>query len=310
MPDQFFDPELEALAHRAIERLCIGLSRDAPWLGAEAIAWMKNLSRSGRAEDYFLENRALLLLLPDELVKSIGAVSDDGFRSDIAYSTINGYYFVRLIDNVMDAPCAAESRLLPLLGFFHSQFQAAYSRHFAPESGFWEFFEATLARMAEATTQGAGMTEFTAGDFARIASAKFGGGKIPLAAACFRYNRHDLLGPWCAFYDVFAGWSQTVDDLLDWTGDAAAGTATYFLSEANRRKRDDESAAVWILREGLAWGYAESEVRMRQLHNMAKELRSESLTRYLAYREGQLASMWRQLRPQLVSLSRLAVVLE
>jgi hypothetical protein len=310
MPDQSFDPELEPLVRRAIGRLCDSLSRDAPWLGAEAISWMKNLSRSGRAEDYFLENRALLLLLPDELVKRICAVSDDGFRSDLVYSTINGYYFVRLIDNVMDAPNAAESRLLPLLGFFHSQFQTAYSPHFPPESGFWGFFQATVARMAEATTQAAGMTEFTAEDFTRISSAKFGGGKIPLAAACFRYNRPDLLGPWCAFYDVFAAWSQTVDDLLDWTGDAVAGTATYFLSEANRRKRHDESAAAWILREGLAWGYAESEMRMRQLHDMAKELRSQPLTRYLAYRQRQLASLWRELQPQLDSLSRLALVLE
>lgn len=310
MPDHSFDPDVEELAHRAIERSCRGLSREAPWLAAEAMAWMNSLTRSGRAEDYFLENRALLLLLPDELVKRIGAASDEGFRSDIAYSTINAYYSVRLIDNVMDARSAAESRLLPLAGFFHGQFQAAYFRHFPAESDFWGFFESTLARMAEATAQCAGMREFTAQDFARIASAKFSGGKIPLAAACFRYNRPDLLAPWCAFYDAFACWSQTVDDLVDWTDDSIAGTATYFLSEANRRKRNDESAAVWILREGFAWGYAESEMRMRQLYSMAKGLRSESLTRYLACREEQLASLWRQLQPQLAPLARLAVVLE
>jgi hypothetical protein len=310
MPDQLFDPELEDLAHRAIERLCRGLSRDAPWLAAEAIVWMNSLTRSGRAEDYFLEDRSLLLLLPDQLIQRICAASDDGFRSDLAYSTINAYYFVRLIDNVMDARCAAESRLLPLAGFFHSRFQGAYSRYFPPESGFWGFFESTWARMAEATTQAAGMTEFTADDFARISRAKFGGGKIPVAAACFRYNRPDLLGPWCAFYDLFACWSQTVDDLVDWMNDSSAGTATYFLSEANRRKRHDESAAVWILREGFAWGYAESEMRMRQLQSVAKELRSESLTRYLACREEQMASLWRRLQPQLAPLARLAVVLE
>jgi hypothetical protein len=308
MPHFSCDPDLRNITRGAIDRLHRGLSLHAPWLAAAAMEWMKRLSESGRPEDYFLGNRAPLLLLPDELARSVHASSDDRFRSDIAYSTIAGYYFVRLIDNVMDGRAAAETGLLPLLGFLHGQFQGVYMRYFPSGHAFWRFFESTWTAMAEATAQAASMTEFTAAEFARIVTAKFGGGKIPLAAVCLHYDRPASLDAWCEFYDAFACCSQMIDDVFDWAADSVAGTGTYFLSEAKRRRHDGESPAAWILREGLAWGYSESQRRLCGLREMAQRLPCDSLERYVEDRALQLRAVWEQLQPRLPAMSRLDLV--
>ena len=151
---------------------------------------------------------------------------------------------------------------------------------------------------------------FSVHDFLRLSAAKSGGVKIPLAAVCQFYGRPDLLQRWCLFFDAFAAWSQLLNDMFDWVGDYAQATTTWFLSEAGRRKGCDESVSLWILREGLEWGYAHAAGQMRELRDMAVGLENENLVRYLDYRQAQVAQLWKELHPQLPALARLALALE
>jgi hypothetical protein len=309
----FRDAELAEVVHGAIERLRVRLMRHAPRLAAEFTTWTEQLSLTGKAEDYYLHNRAVLLIVPRLLEKGcLGreADPDPEFQADLAYSTLSGYYFVRLLDNVTDRHGEMELRLLPLAGFLHGEFLRVYTRHFSPNSGFWEFFDSTWIAQADATVEASSLREWTAGDFERITTRKCGGGKIPVAAVCFRYDKLSLLSAWCALFDAFACWSQMADDLFDWVRDSAGGISTYFLSEAQRRKHRDESAARWVLREGLSWGYAQVEQHMRHTWALAEEVGGDTLLCYLAFLREQIAGLWSQIESQLAPLERLATVLD
>jgi hypothetical protein len=305
-----FDSEVLELADRAVNRMRGRLSRLAPSLADEADTWTRELSRTGEARDYFCGGRSVLLLLPRFLQEACRKAPEPAFESDLAYSTINAYYFVRLIDDVADGDPAARPHLLPLLGFFHAEFQSTYARYFHSDSAFWERFHYTWVEMAAATVEQTRLSDVSSCDFPRLSAAKAGGVKIPLAAVCEFYGRPDLLERWCAFFDSFAVWSQMVDDVSDWVGDYAQATTTWFLSEAKRRKQCDESASSWILREGMEWGYGHAASQMQALRDSAMELKNENLVRYLDDRQTQVAQLWRTLHSQLPALSRLALALE
>jgi hypothetical protein len=210
----------------------------------------------------------------------------------------------------VDGAPAARPLLLPLLGFFHAEFQSAYARYFGPDSIFWESFQCIWFRMAEATVEQTRLPDLSSNDFIRLSAAKSGGVKIPLEAVCQFYSRPDLTQPWCDFFDAFAAWSQMQDDVFDWSRDYAQGSTTYFLSEARRRKQFDESVSSWILREGVEWGYAESVSQMRAVRRAASELGSDNLVRFIDYRQMHVAQVWETLCPQLPALTKLACVLE
>ena len=148
-----FDSGVLELADGAVKRIRDRLSRFAPGLADEADNWIGELSPTGEACDYFTGGRSVLLLLPRFLREACRQAPDTAFESDLAYSTINAYYFVRLIDDVVDGAPAARPRLLPLLGFLHAEFQSTYTRYFHPDSAFWEHFHCVWVKMAEATVE-------------------------------------------------------------------------------------------------------------------------------------------------------------
>jgi hypothetical protein len=305
-----FDSEVLELAGKSVARMHDRLARFAPRLAAETDTWTRALSPTGEARDYFVGGKSNLLLLPLFLREACQREADRAFELDLAYSTLNAYYFVRLIDDVVDGSPSARSPLLPLLGFFHSEFQSTYVRYFPPDSVFGEFFHCTWVTMAEATVEQTRLLDLSKHDFIRLSAAKSGGVKIPLAAVCERYGRPDLLQRWCTFFDEFAAWGQMLDDVFDWLQDYTQAVPTYFLSEARRRKRHDESVASWILREGIEWGYAHAARQMGTLRNIATELESENLVRYINHRQTEVAQLWETLRPQLPALARLALAFE
>ena len=303
-----FDSEVRELAGRAIARMRARLVRFAPGLAVDADDWMKGLSRTGEAHDYFTGGRSILLLLPRFLAEICAPAPDQTFEFDLAYSTISAYYFVRLIDDVVDSAPAARPLLLPLLGFLHAEFQSTYTRYFPPDSNFWDRFQYDWFKMAEAAVEQTRLPEVSSDDFLRLSAAKSGGVKIPLAAVCRFYGRPDLIQGWCDFFDGFAAWSQMQDDVFDWSRDSAQGCTTYFLSEARRRKRLDESVSSWVVREGLEWGYSRTVNQMHAARAVAAQLGSDRLVRFIDYRETQVAQVWKRLSPQLPALAKLALV--
>lgn len=309
-PEDGLEPQLHGLTRHAMQCLSANLIRYAPQIHDDVTRWTAGLSPTGAAEDYFGKSRAHILLLPWWAEKSIRGEPDFKFQSDLIYSSVNGYYFVRLIDNVMDGHGKSELRMLPILGFFHGQFQAVYSSYFQPDSAFWEFFHSTWTAMAQAAMLDANMTEISRTEFAHVAAMKSAGAKIPIAAVFFRYGRQDLLPQWCELHDALSRWNRMVDDVVDALTDAQNGTMTYFLSNARRRKRAGESVSAWIVKDGFASGYKEADVLLQQVRELAHGLASGELIKFLEYRQAELARCWERAKPGLAALARLASVLE
>src|SRR5690348_3037394 len=99
----FVDEEVRQLVIHACARIENELVLSAPFLGELVCGWMSALSPTGKAADYFLQPGSFpLLYLPCWAARSFTVEPYAAFLSDVVYSTINGYYYIRLLDNLMD----------------------------------------------------------------------------------------------------------------------------------------------------------------------------------------------------------------
>jgi len=284
-----YDPSLSRLITAAVLRLQTDLARTAPFLGQQLSGWIRQIAGSREPEDYFKHPLAFpALLLPWWLEKSWTDTPDPLLQTDLAYSTINGYYYIRLIDNLMDGHATVETGLLPALSFFHTRFQFVYQNYFQAGHPFWDYFQTIWFQSAEAALKDASLTRIDAAQFEKIAARKVCAAKIPLAAICYRSSRTDLIEPWSQFVDVLGCWHQMLNDLLGWHRDLSRQTATYFLSEAERRRWPNEPVAGWVAREGFGWALARLESWMTALQQATLELGSPDLVNYLELRQAML----------------------
>jgi hypothetical protein len=299
-------PPLSQLVTKAISRLHLELEQTAPVMGEAVFEWMRHLGGTAEPADYFNHPLAFpALLLPWWLEKTIRRQPDLQLQADLTYSTINGYYHVRLIDNLMDGDATVELGLLPALGFFHTQFQMAYQPYFASDHPFWTFFTATWFHSAEVTLKDAHLTEIEAAQFEQVSAQKVCAAKIPLAAVCYRHRRPDLIEPWSRLVDLFGCWHQMFNDLFDWHKDEAGHNRTYFLSEAKRRQHEGEPLISWVAREGFDWAIGKLQAWMLELKRMAHHLNSPDLSAYLDQRETMLLTQQEAIAPGLHNLARI-----
>jgi len=304
------DPQLDDLLTRAIVRLHSEMRQAAPVMAESVWHWMQQLAASDRPEDYFQKPIAFpLLQLPWWLEKTLHPNPTFAFQADLVYSTVNGYYYIRLLDNLMDGHATVELKLLPAAGFFHTQFQMAYQRYFEHSHPFWDFFARIWFYSAEATLHDAQLERVDEAQFRKVASQKVCAAKIPLAAVCYHSEREDLIDPWSSFLDALGGWHQMWNDVFDWNKDLKYHTRTYFLTEAEQRKRPDEGVAAWVVREGFEWGVAVLQAWMEELKVLAKPLNSPDLLVYLDQREAMLARQREEVAVGLRHLSKLAEVM-
>jgi hypothetical protein len=269
---------------------------------------MAALAGSSNPAGYFLCGRGSFLSFAWYLERSFRPEIDVQFQSDLAYSSVSAYYFVRLVDDVVDGT-SADKTLLPATAIFHARFQSAYLKYFDAASPFWAFFHETWASMAEATALDSADRDVSQEEFRIMASRKSAGAKIPLAAVCHRYSRTDLLPAWLEFFDAYARWNQMVNDALDWHEDLAAGTATYMLSEARRRKGINESVAVWMMRTGLHWARGVIEGLSEEVSAAVVPLRSPGLEALMTVRKREISERWRELLSITDAMCALASVL-
>ncbi|MCB0212064.1 MAG: hypothetical protein KDJ52_22165 [Anaerolineae bacterium] len=292
---------------QAIERLQTEMEQAAPVMAAQVIPWQVKLAGKLQPEAYFMHPLAFpALLLPWWTETALGEPSDPTLQAELAYSTINGYYHIRLIDNLMDGHATVERELLPALNFFHTQFQSAYHPYFPADHPFWAFFNATWFRSGEAAMEDAALMDIDEATFKRVAAQKVCAAKIPVAAVCYRHNRADAIAPWADFIDHLGGWHQFRNDLFDWHKDMAQQTTTYFLCEAERRRRADESLISWVAREGFAWGIDTAQAWLANLKTTAQTLNSPDLLDYLTTRESMLLTERDKIASGLQSLAKLA----
>ena len=305
-----YPPELRDLVRRAVRRGQRHLRAEAPTLARHAIGWQRALAGGAEPEAYFLHPEAFpMVLLPWWLESTIREAPAPGFQRDVVYSTVSGYYFVRLIDDLMDAERPISPVLLPVLTFFHAEFQQTYYRYFPHGHPFWEACRSATLASAEMAARDAELTEIDRARFLEISARKIAGAKVPIAAVCHCHGRSDLIGPWYTLVDLLGRWHQMLNDIRGWSRDLDGGRRTYFLTQASATVGADGSVAEWVIGDGLAWGASLLEEWMSELLGLARGLGSPLLTAYLEERDRSLAVELGGLQPSLVAFRHLASVM-
>jgi hypothetical protein len=206
------------------------------------------------------------------------------------FSTINAYYFTRMLDDIMDGH-AIERAAMPALYPFHTRFVRPYQKYFDYNSAFWSQFERILMITVEAVAGEASLEEITADDFIRFSARKPAAAVIPMAAVCIHHGRLDLLAPWEGVLTSFARWHQMHDDVMDWNSDMQAGQPTWLLTEAARQRKSGEPVFTWMGREGFRWAKSVMDRRIDETLAAASGLKSQPLMAYLENRN-ELFSQW------------------
>ena len=282
------DDQLQKLVSDTCARIQAELTRHAPFLAEQVRGWMAQLSATGLAPDYFLQPRMFpLLRLPLWAARSFTADPDSEFLADVIYSTVNGYYYIRLLDNLMDDHGTIELKILPATAFFHTEFQATYQKYFEAAHPFWEVFRSAWFSASDAVTHEFDLERIRQAEFERITAAKLAGARIPLAAVGFRYGTGQGMQRWENFTLALARWSQMEDDLFDWHHDLRHGKTSYFLTEANRCKGFD-TVDGWVIREGFRQWIEILQRELSALRDLVPPLNSADVASYLDLRESML----------------------
>ena len=297
----------------ALQRLSSVLETEGPFLARELRAWMSRISPSAEPSGHFEHRRMFpLLQMPEWVAESFSVSCDPAFHQAITYSSLCGYYYTRLIDNFMDADVEVEYRnrsLLSAAGFLASEFQFAYQPYFLAQHDFWNHFREIWLEAAESTAQDAALWTVTENDFERISSRKFAAAGIPVAATCYFYGHPEAIPAWIDFTQTLGRWSQMFDDVLDWHEDRQQGRATWFLTEAERRRDASESVDQWVLRAGSAWGFSLLAEWLEDLQRRARDLGSPGLLDFLEQREMLQREKQEEWRAGLAALTELAGIL-
>jgi hypothetical protein len=301
----FSDPQFLAAVERAFTSLETELRSSGDFLFDRAWQWMTRLSGTKYPADYFLKFRsAPILILGWWLEQALGKIPDPGLQTDLIYATINKYYFIRLLDDVVDGH-GADPPLLHAMGLWHAQFQGAYFRHFPPDHGFWEYFYRTWNRSAAVTAQDAALKHIDRAAFLEFAAAKSCAATLPMAAVCHHYGRLEVLPAWTGFWEAFGRWNQMLDDLFDWEKDWKAGLPSYLLCEGELRKAEGESVVDWFIREGFSWAVGLLGEWSADMKEAAKALNNPVVEDYVGVR---IADVDAQIRERAAALETLAAL--
>jgi hypothetical protein len=298
-------PEFVELMKSGVGRLTRRLDRDLPRMSAEVQAWIKALAGSRGPADYFLHPVAFpLMLLPWWLERQLTGEGDADFQTDLIFSNASMYYYIRLVDNVMDGHATVEPKLLPMAGYFVDQFQGLYRDYFDAGHPFWDFFGRTWAEFCDVTAADGHLADVDRQTFTELVGHKVCAAKISVAAVCFRHEHPELLPSWSEWIDTFGCWHLFREDMFDWQQDLNLGAVTYFLSEARRQKRAGEPEVSWLARTGLDWGFAQLDGWMQRLRGMT--FASPEVQSYLEFREKELFEHRETIRPALELIRQLS----
>jgi hypothetical protein len=278
-PNNFLSAARKA-AQLATEELGSGASP----LSEHTRRWLATRCDLSHPENYFLHSQSLAILgFPWWLEESLRGTVDRSFQADLMFSSINAYYFTRMLDDIMDGH-AIDRAAMPALYPFHLRFVRPYHKYFDYCSAFWREFERILMITVEAVAGEASLEEITTDDFIRFSARKPAAAVIPMAAVCVHYSRLDMLAPWESVLTTFARWHQMRDDVMDWNSDMQAGHPTWLLTEAAQRRKGGESVAAWMGREGFRWARTVMDHRINETLEAASGLKSPALMSYLEQR--------------------------
>jgi len=305
-----YDPSLKALVVAALLRLNRELADSCPHMAPAVSEWVRGRSDTPEPADYYTHPSAFpTLLFPWWIGKVLAPQPKPEFQGDVIYSTVNGYYFVRILDNLMDGNATVETDILPASIFFHTNFLRSYQRYFEHGHPFWTYALSISFSTADAIYKDSSLTVVDAAQFKRISAGKTAAAQIPIAAACYYFERPDLIGPWSKLSKLFSAWSQMFDDIFDCITDSASGTQTYILSEFEKRKTADETLAEWMSREGLSWGAGLLAEWMTEMKDLAHDVQSPDVDAYLDERMTSFEARRAEVAADLRGLELLAAAL-
>jgi len=246
--------------------------------------WLASHCDLEHPERYFLHEQSLAVLgFPWWLEESLRGTVDAEFQRDLMVSTINAYFFTRMLDDIMDGH-AIERAAMPALYPLHMRFVRPYQKHFEHGGAFWSEFERILMVTVEAVSGEASLAAVSAEDFLRFSARKQAAAAIPMAAVCARHGRPEMLEPWENVLTSFARWHQMRDDVMDWKSDLEAGQPTWLLTEAERRRDAGEPVAAWMGRAGFRWARGVMDGWIAETLEAASGLQSPALMAYLQQR--------------------------
>lgn len=300
-----YAPPLKRAITAGVTRICVELDEWMPFTTDQVRTWLVYLADGKKPANYYLRRGDLpMFLFPWFLEKSQGN-PDTAFMQARVFSTLNGFYYIRLLDDVTDQHAPHEISLLPALGYFHTQFQSPYQKYFAADHPFWGYFRTVWFHSADVTMRDLQFRRINRRQFIQIAAHKICAVKIPIAGTAFRYNQVSVLEKWSRFLDMYGCWHQMSNDMFHWHEDLSLGTATYFLSEAARRKHAQETIPDWVIREGFDWGLRQLDEWMDRARALAGEVECADLLNYLQYRSEKVESEANAMRGTLQTAAKL-----
>lgn len=297
--------EFENVVKRGVERVLDQVYNDLPLVSEYVQDWMISLSGTHEPADYFLHPAAFpLMLLPWWVERQLTGSYDPDFQTDLVFSNANLYYYIRLVDNIMDGHASVEPELLPTAGFFSYHFFRIYHDLFEVPHPFWEYIQTVWADFCDVTIADGLQTDIDEKTFHTLIGRKVGAAKISVAAVCHRYNRPDIISEWDEWIDLFGRWHLFQEDLFDWKQDMDLGSATFFRSTAQRMKQPDETEINWIAREGMVWGFDQLDSWMQEIKKTS--LVTQDVRSYLEFREQLLQEKRVKIEPALATIRKLS----
>jgi len=280
-----YDPKLSEIISAAFERIDAAAGGVGEHFRQHINSWLQEAYKTEEPKEAFMNPQAYpIILLPWFAEKSLPSEPNLVFQSDLVYSSINGYCYIRLMDNLMDRHGEGELHNLPTLSFFHTQFHSPYQRYFAYDHPFWELFQSVWMHSADVTMRDVQLPEIDRTLFDEISAQKTCAVKIPIAAVLHHDHCPEKIDDWMRFVELFGCWHQMQDDIFDWLKDYRGDTKTYLLSEYECKKHPNELLPEWIKREGLEWGIGRLDGWMDEMQALAKSLDSHLLEAYLKKR--------------------------
>jgi hypothetical protein len=301
------DPVLQDIVSNAFRRFDANLNTALP---KSAGKLRERLHRVPTRPEHLFLPRSFPLVLSYWLSPSGKRNVDTEFQTDVIYSSINGYYSIRLCDNIADNDGAVDLRkLASCVLYFDNEAIRPYMNYFSHHEEFWKSLDEFLGQQADMSAADGLLDDVDAETFASVSSKKFTGSKIPLSALRYRYHRsHAEFEQWSQFVDCLGAFAQLNSDFFDWHHDSLHGIPTLVSSEAKRRG-SGESLASWFLREGFDWGAAELRSRLNDVTLRAEALKNEAVVNWVIARGQTLESDIGKLRSGLKVLNILGGVL-
>jgi hypothetical protein len=288
------DPLLEQLISNALLRFDANLGAALPEAAPRLLKSLRDVPT--RPEHMFGARAFPHFVLPYWLSPARERIADAVFQADVVYSTISGYYSIRLCDDIADNDGPHELRkCAPCIAYFDSEFIRPYMKYFPMTDEFWRLFDKFWAQQAESSAADGLLDDVDGQTFASLSSKKFTATKIPLAAVRFRYLLSEgEFDAWLRFVDCLGNFAQFSNDFFDWRHDSLQGITTYVSSEWRRRAPDD-SIASWFLREGFDWGIGELKSRFETVKCQAEVSANKAVLDWVAARgrtlEGDIEGM-------------------